>query len=242
MAAVHGKDGSVFIEGSDLSSYFRSMDVNRSSDTAETSTFKKTAKTKIGGLHDGTMSGEGLWDGDAGAVSEILDDLLGAADSVVAFYPAGDAVGSRGNCCESIETSHGITSDIGDAVGFSFEAEADGGVDPVTSLEAAATDVTASGNGTTVDNGAATSNGGSAYLQALSKSGGTSLDVTIRHSTDNFSGSDVLLATFTQVTAEQVAEKLTIAAGTTINQYVRAVYVEVGGGTWNVNVALHRAP
>ena len=239
MAFGHGKDEVVLVNGYNVSSYLSSAAVAREKETAETSAFGDSSKTRIAGLIDGTMSFEGFFDGAASASDEIFENLLSSTTAAIfEDWPQGDAFGAAGYAMEAQETSYEVTGSVGDAVGISLEAESAVAVDRVTSLQSILTDITASGNGSTEDNGAATTAGGSAYLQVVSKVGGTSLDVTLRESTDNFVGDDTLLGTFTQATAGNESERITFTG--TVKRYVRAVFVEVGGGTWNANVAIHR--
>lgn len=83
------------------------------------------------------------------------------------------------------------------------------------------------------DWGANSTNGAALYLGVsnLNLDGGTNLTVTIRHSTDNFGASDVLLDTFTVVTAHPASERRLVAG--TINRYTRTTYVFNGGSGVN---------
>jgi hypothetical protein len=85
--------------------------------------------------------------------------------------------------------------------------------------------ITATGNGTSVDNAAGTTNGGIAHLHVTDVSGTTpTLAVVIQHSTNNSTWST--LASFTTATAA-TSERITFTG--TVNRYVRASYT--AGGT-----------
>ena len=72
----------------------------------------------------------------------------------------------------------------------------------------------------------ATGNGGGAFLIVSAKSGTSpTLDAKITHSADNVTYAD--LVTFTQATTT-TAEVKTVAAGTTVNRYLKAVFT-LGG-------------
>lgn len=238
MAFGHGKDEVVIVNGRNVSSYLSAAGVTHEKETAETTTFGKASKTRIAGLVDGGISLEGFYDGAALASDEIFQQILGQGAKVFKVWPQGDAVGAIGRAMEALETSYEVTGDVGAAVGISAEAEATGGAERVTSLHSVGTAVTGDGNGATVDNGAASSDGGAAYLSVVSKAGGTSLQVTLMHSTDNFALDNTLLGTFALASAAGVAERIALAG--TIKQYVRAVFDETGAGSWNLNAALHR--
>lgn len=239
MAFGHGKNEVVLINGSDMSAYLNAASIPMEKETAETTVFGNAAKTRLSGLRDGSMSFEGFFDGAALAADVIFEALLTRlTEALFEDWPAGDALGAIGYCMEAFETSYEVTGSVGDVVGISVEAEADAGIERCTSLQSISSDITATANGSTEDNSASSASGGSAYLQVTGKAGGTSLDVTLRESTDNFAGDDTLLGTFAQNTAANVAERITFTG--TVKRYVRAIWTEVGGGTWNINVAMHR--
>ena len=129
MAASHGKDtyfgiGDSALPGTadDVSTYCRSVDVPRSADTAESSTFGATSKTKVPGLLDGTISIEGPWDP---TMDARMAGILGLKGVAFEYGPAGDTGGYvkySGNC---ICTGYNVSGDIGDVAVFSAEFELD---------------------------------------------------------------------------------------------------------------------
>lgn len=76
-----------------------------------------------------------------------------------------------------------------------------------------------------------TVNGGAAYIQtsALTLGDRTSLDVLVKHSTDNITYTT--LATFTVQTAARGAERVAVAAGTTVKRYLAMAWSYTGGST-----------
>ena len=78
---------------------------------------------------------------------------------------------------------------------------------------------------------AITKNGGAAYLlvKSLTLGGYTNLAVTIKHSLDNTSF--VALGTFAVVTAEPSAERLVVAAGTTVYRWLDMAWAWTGAGS-----------
>jgi hypothetical protein len=86
----------------------------------------------------------------------------------------------------------------------------------------------ATGNGTSVDNGAATTNGGVGVLHVTAIAGAApSVVVKIQHSTDASTWVDLL--SFTAATAA-TKQRIEVAAGTTINRHLREVHT-FGGTT-----------
>lgn len=81
--------------------------------------------------------------------------------------------------------------------------------------------ITATGNGTAVDQSAATTTGWTAQLNVIHATGTTpTLDVVIEHSSDNLSWAT--LATFSQKTMTGSESLSSAAVTTTVNRYVRA--------------------
>lgn len=223
MAFKHGKDSKVYVNSSDFSSYFNSVDVARTADVAESTTFGLGSKSYITGNKDGTFSVTGFFDATADGV---LQPLLGGADMV--FVLGVDGVDATDGCsfAKGNINNYGVSSAVGDIVATSLDIQADSGVYNGTVLENAT--VTATGSGTARDNAVATGNGGGAFLIVQTASGTTpTIDAKITHSADNSTYAD--LVTFTQATST-TAEVKTVSAGTTVNRYLKVQYT-VGGTT-----------
>ena len=69
-----------------------------------------------------------------------------------------------------------------------------------------------------VDNGASSANGGAAYLAVTALTGFTGFVGKVRHSPDNATFAD--LATFANITAAPAAQRVAVAAGTTVERYL----------------------
>ena len=234
MAFRHGKDSKIYGNGYDLTSYFSSLNTPFTQETVETTTFSKSNKTKLAGVGDGSMSGEGYYDPSANAADEVLRAAMGTAAGIWAHLPAGDTAGYPAIMISSIGTSYEVVASTDAAVSFSMEGECDqdgvvGGL-IVTPYGA----VVATGNGATLDNAASSANGAIIDLQVFAIAGAApSVTLEVRHSTDNFGASNDLLGTFTVVTAAPTKQRLLIAAATTVNRYVRVRHV-FGGTTTSI--------
>jgi hypothetical protein len=235
MAFGHGKNTDVYCNGYDLTDYLNSIETSKTCDTAETTCFGSTSKSYLAGVNDATLSGEGLYDGDSDAVDEVLESALAAEYSEWCWYPQGDTYGSYGYGMTTINTNYTANSTIDDACKISVEGQSNVGAERILSLVALA-QKTETYTGTTNNNGAATTDGGSAYLQVTQATG--TIEVQIMHSTDNFAANNVELVAFTAVT-DVTSERIAIDG--TINQYVRAFATLVGGESITLNVGLHRA-
>jgi len=222
MAFIHGKGSAVYVGGHNLSAYFKSASPKASADTADVTCLGAAVKSYLAGLKDATLSLEGVFDGAADAVDEELAAIFGSDDKVLSVYPGGEsAVGTVGYGMQATHTGYEVTAEVGGVVSCSAEFQSDVAIERILSLHPLAA-VAAPANGTTHNNSAATTDGGSAYLHITAWTG-TDFTVSIRHSTDNFAASDDELVAFTQATAIG-AERVAIAAGTTVRQYVRAVF------------------
>lgn len=221
MAFKHGKDTKVYVNNSDFSAYFNSVDTTRTADVAESTTFGKASKTYIVGNKDGTITISGFFDATADAT---LQPLLGGADMILTVGIDGlDAIDScvfgKGNI-----TNYGVSSPVGDIVATSIDIQADSGLFNGTVLEN--NTYTATASGTARDNTLSTANGGAGFLIVSSASGTTpTLDAKITHSADDATYVD--LVTFTQATTT-TSEVKTVAEGTTVNRYLKAEFT-VGG-------------
>lgn len=121
MAFVHGKSAFFKVNSTDLSGYCEEVSLPRSIETAETTTFGKSAKTYITGLTDATISASGKWDSTADAV---IAPLLGTSALVTwEVGPAGGTAGLVKYSGSAIITSYEVSAPVGDVVTFSLELQ-----------------------------------------------------------------------------------------------------------------------
>lgn len=239
MAFRHGRNTAVLVNQYNLSSYFNEASTSATVETGETTTFgvAQGSKTYITGLNDGAVSLSGLFDGDANAVDEVLNSVLGS-DTDVNFTVADDGgmiVGRRCAIGQSIETSYEVAAPVADVVSASAEFQPDGGLQRGVIL-AALDSINSTSNGTSVDNGAATTNGGTAMLHVPVNTRNGNITIKVQHSADNSTWAD--LATFAAVTSStKTSERLSVASGTTVNRYLRASYT-VAGSTGSATIAV----
>lgn len=221
MAFIHGKNANVLHGAYALTSFLNDGSVSSSVETSETTAFGNSAKTYITGLKDGTLSASGMFDGEANAVDEVLTASIGSDSlSPVTFAANGLAIGERVVLLQAKTTSYDVSAPVGDVVSVSYDAQADGGLDYGVSLAALAS-ISSTTNSTSVDNGASTANGGlaQAHVTVNSRSGNSTIKV--QHSSDNSTWAD--LATFTVVATTVITSgRVAVAAGTTVNRYLRA--------------------
>ena len=243
MAFRHGKNTKVLINASDLSSYFNDATSNNTVEVAETTTFGVVggSKTYVVGLNDATITMSGLFDGAAGAVDEVISNVLGSSIDVN-FTIAPDSgllVGSRCILGQAIDTKYDVKAPVSGVVSVSADFQTDAGADQGVVLAGLST-VTTTANGTAVDNTTSTTNGGTAILHVTANTRNGTNIVKVQHSVDNSTWAD--LVTFTTVSSTTTtSERISVATGTTVNRYLRAAYTVAGSsGSATITVAFAR--
>lgn len=229
----HGKNFTVLIDTYDLSTMFKSATMNRTVDMAETTAFQSTVKTWVPGIPNGTMDLQGMFSGAAGEVDAVLSGVLGAAGPyVVSIGPDGSMDEARriytGNAHAA---TYGVQGSVSDMVSVTANFQATGGFQSGLSLSDPTTARTATFNGTAVDYDASDTVGGFGVLQVISNTLDNSAVVKIQTATTS-GGSYSDLITFTTVgTGATAAELVSVAAGTTKNQFVRVQLTTSGTGS-----------
>lgn len=222
----HGKSVKVFVDEFDFSSYFNDVSASTTVETAETSTFGSDAKEYITGLVDGTVSLSGMFEGtaDTGTDDYFSSVLGGATKQKVIVATEGHANGGRAVMLESDNTSYEVSGAIADVVQASAEFQSSEGVEHGVILSSGAA-VTATGNGTSVDNGAATTNGGVGYLSVPTNTRNGNVTVKIQASADNSTFTDLI--TFTVVSSAAKTSQRVEVTGT-VARYLRVNYTVAG--------------
>lgn len=216
MAFTHSRLTDVFVSGFDLTQYFNSYSYNGSADTAETSTFGLTSKTYIPGLKDATLTLEGLYESATNADVDLLNTALGNATAqIVTIFPQGDTLGLDGLGFSGFATNLSIPADLSQAVMISADLQSNVGFEAGYSLHALGAEVS-TGNGTSHDNLAATSNGAASYLHVTAFSG-TDCTIVVADSADDSSFATII--THTEVTGANAKERVAITGN--VRRYTR---------------------
>ena len=236
----HGKNTIVLFNNFNLTEYFNSVSTSAMAEAVETTTFGSANKTYAIGMKDGTVSLEGLWAGDATGVDEVLAAAVTSdAKNIITVGTEGATLGRRAKLINADETSYEITGAVADMVTISAEAQAsgtvggfDGGV-----LLAANQTVTATVANTGVDNAAASTNGGVAHLHVTTNTRNGAITVKVQHSSNNSTWAD--LVSFTATTsATTTSERIEVAAGTSVNRYLRANVSGFAGSSGSATITV----
>jgi len=232
MAYRHGRNTKVYLGSYDISAYLNEATPSMSLDTAETSAFGSSAKTYIVGQNDATVSIKGMFDGDATAVNAVFEDII-SNDLTPAFtiaYDGGIGVGNDCSIGTAKQTSYDISTPVGDVVSVTGEFQVTGGIRQAVLLNDG-TALSATTNGTAVDNSAATTIGAVANLHVIANSRSTATTIKVQHSTDNSTWVDLI--TFTSVSASTITNENIAAGVLTIRRYLR-VQTTLTAGTGSI--------
>lgn len=237
MAFIHGKGAAVLHGVYDLSAFLNNASASGSVETGETTCFGAQSKTYVVGLKDGGISVSGLYDAVASGSDVVLYTALGTNDVPTTVIPQGSGtLGNRAQMIAADATSYEVSTPVADVVSVSAEFQASGGFDGGVLL-ATLSSRTATENTTSVDNGAATTNGGVAHIHVTANTRAASgTIVKVQHSSDNTTFAD--LATFTTIGTTTTSERVTVAAGTTVNRYVRHAITAIGGASGAITHAV----
>lgn len=156
----------------------------------------------------------------------------------VTFGPPGLAAGDQVLLGDSLLTQIATSSEVSGVVEAQATFQGTNALDVGVAIEDFRA-VTADGNGTGQDNGASTANGGVAHIHVTAFSGLTSDAITIEHDSDSGFGTAATLVTFTTVTG-LTSQRVVVAAGTTVNRYLRVVDNVTGTGSITRQVSFAR--
>ena len=221
MPLVHSRRTRAHVAGIPMACHIRQVGIDHQVDMVDVTTLCVDAREYLEGQETGTFSFGGL-------VDTVLVDLWTPLNALkqndveepVSVAPAGYAIGQQVWIAEADLTQLDYATPVGDAVTFTAGFQITGRPDLGVSLHDVVAAETAGGNGASVDNSALTSNGGAAVLHVTGFTG-TSVTVKVQHSTNNSTWVD--LVTFSAASAAG-AQHVEVAAGTTVNRYLRATW------------------
>lgn len=236
----HGKNTTVLSNDIDLTTYLNSASAAYAVEVPETTTFGSSDRSYIVGHNEGSISFEGLFDGTSDAVDSIFSSALGnTTDRVLTVSTDSTSVGGRAILAKASSTSYEISSPLTDVVSVSAEAIANEGLDSGVWL-VCQTAVSTTTNTTGVDNAASTTNGGVAHLHVTANARSATTVIAVQHSADNSTFADLAVFETVGVTSLD-SERYEVAAGTTVNRYLRTrTTISSGTGAITRSVAFSR--
>ena len=224
----HGKNVNVFLDEYDFSTYFNNVSASTTIDTAETSAFGTSAKSYVVGHRDGTVSLSGMFEAtESVGTDQFFATALGSATKIkLIVAPEGNSVGAGAIVLVADDTSYEVSSAIADIVQASAEFQSTDAVEHGKILSSGSA-ISATGNGTGVDNALATTNGGAGFLSVPVNTRNGNITVKIQHSADDSTFADLVTFTVVSSTAK-TSERVEVASGTTVNRYLRVNYTVAG--------------
>ena len=227
MPAAHGRLTRVYVNGYDLTGFFRKSSMEQSREMAESTVFNLTDKTYLPGLQDASLSLDGLFDAAIDGIEDVVNTAFSTDPTIVTLCPQGDVLGNVAYGLSGLETKLTLDASKDDIVSLSNELQSTVGRDRLLVQQPLATQV-ASGFSTSIDNTAvSTPNGGVGYLHVPNITGITNLSVVIRDSADNISFNTIL--TFPNVTASRAKHRVEITG--TVRRYLIALWTFTGSGS-----------
>ena len=247
--AISGQSTALFAGDTDLTTFFKDLEVGKSAKELNTTTFGGDAATGdesfMPGLKTGKFSTSGYWHQGTGAVDTTsldykLSSIFGVASQPYSVGWQGTTIGNRAAFFGGFESNWSIGAEVGGLAAVDIDVKMGDGAVYFGFWHA---NKTARSTGTNVDLasvdwGAAstTSNGFAAVIHRTAQTGASATSVKIQDSSDNVTFADVSGAAFTNFTTTG-AELIT---GTTaVRRYTRVRYT-VGSGvtnTWVVALA-----
>jgi len=237
----HGKNIAVFVDEYDFSTYFTDLTAADKIDTADITAFGATGKAYIVGNQDGTVSLSGFFESTASTgTDQYFSGVKGSTTKqklIVALE--GHSLGTRAIMLQADASSYQVSASVGDAIKTSAEFQASESVDHGAILSSGSA-ISSTGNGTGVDNGAASTNGGVAFISVPTNTRNGTIIAKVQSSADNSTFAD--LVTFATVSSTtKTSERILVAAGTAVPRYLRVSYTVAGStGSATPTVAFAR--
>lgn len=207
---AHGKSARIYMDHYKLGDFANTFALDIARDVAEVTAFADDGKTYVGGKYGHTGSFAGFLDLADDGFDEKEHGNLTAGERWIARCPQG----TTGGCVayESVETNTGLSraSDIGNAVQITWNGQGTGRLSRAVVLTNGEQAITATGNTTGVNVGAAASTDTMVVtVRVLAVSGSGSVTFKVQESSDNGAGD-----AYAQVTGWTLSEK---DPGTNVN-------------------------
>ena len=245
MAKVTGLNVRLYVEGYDLSGDANALsNLGYSNELLDVTTLDVSARKRIVGIVDGEIGVEAWFDNASSkqhAVWTSNSGKLPTADQDV-LVPMGSAVGDPGVGLVSKEGTYNVTRSAGSAISASATFSANGSAPEFGIMLTSHTDtITSSTSGTSVDNSASSSSGGTWYYQvtALSAVGGNARwHLNVQHSSNNSTWTDVSSATVSA--SDGIGASRSEFTGT-VNRYLRQrVVLDASSGSITYAILVNR--
>ena len=246
MAKTNGLNVRLYVQGYDLSGDANALSgLGYTSELLDVTTLDVSARKRIIGSVDSEMSFDAWFDNAASQQHAVWTSNSGkipTADQNV-LIPMGSAVGDPFVGLVAKEGAYNVTSSSGSAIAANATFSANGSAAEFGVMTTSFDDtITSSTSGTSIDNSASSSAGGSWYYQVLALSavgGNARWHLNLQHSSDDATWTDVSTAT---VTASDGIGAARAEFTGTLNRYVRQrVVLDASSGSLTYSIGFSRS-
>lgn len=131
MAFIHGKDGVVLLNGVDLSAFSNNIEWGKSADSHDVTTFGKASHVKQGGLFDGTVTLQGVYDDGIISPEAIIEPLIRTVVPLI-YRPEGTGAGKPQRTVNVLVQEYTETVPVADMITWQLTMESSGDVAKTT--------------------------------------------------------------------------------------------------------------
>jgi len=238
MAKLAGDHVQVLVGGYELTGDSNKLNFDDSYATLEQTTFGDGVKNYILGQRKMSIMHSGFMNADAGRSHPALNgvDVSGAV-SVLVGQNADPAVGDPMYSLLTLQEKYQTKPEVGQVIPFNANFANGGDIGGWGVALAVPTTFTNDANGSGVDNGASSANGGAGFLHVLQAAASDTYTIIIEGSaTGSFGGEETTLATFTADASALASERLSISG--TIPRHVRWKATRTGSSGDTVEIAV----
>lgn len=238
-----GRSDLILHNGYNLACALKSIEAKSEREKLDATVLCSSNRVYEGGFQTGTVSANGVYDSDTTNEDKLTDVISNAFSSgdeqVVSIGNGLFAVGKPAYLFDGCVADWDLPINVGQLIFTNANWTSNNGMMRGRWLMSQQIDA-GTVNGTSVDNGAATTNGGlfQVHLENAAVGGATDVDVKLQHSTDDSTWVD--LTAVNNLSATHDAGSVRVAAGTTVRRYTRAVPTVTGGDTVLVSAAFAR--
>lgn len=229
MAKQSGLGDQLFVAGYDISGDVGAITrIGMPSGMLDVTGLDKSAHERIHSLVDGEIAFNHFWNVAPGREHDALKAKGSGADRVSTWF-RGSGIGNVAAGLVAKQMNYDWQRGADGALTGQTQLLGNGyGLEYCQQLTAGKRTDTEATNGTSLDGGAATALGLSAYLQVFAFDG-TDVTISIEDSANNSSFAAVSGAAFTQITAAPASERIVTGLTADVRRYVRVVTATTGG-------------
>jgi hypothetical protein len=119
-----GCNATFTLDGNDLSDFINNLSFGESADSLDVTTFGNKSHRKVGGLFDGAISADGIYDTTANGPRDVVQPLIGTVVPII-WRPEGAGMGLPETTGDVLVVSYNETAPVAEVVSFSIALELD---------------------------------------------------------------------------------------------------------------------